>query len=151
MKNKKNDDFFVNKTIEKEYSTAVVNLVRSVVPKMVDSSYKFIKEKYNADVNSFQGSYIDYLNSILEDIGYIKTLYNRYTPKLVEEIFVETSLKNKTKTILSDEIEKLLKISPPFIQINGVGGIGKTTTLKYIFIQVLKQQQFIPVYIERRL
>lgn len=134
--------------IQSGYSSAVIALVSKVIPKMVEGSYQFIKDKYNDKKKEYEESYIEYLNSVLNDIGYIKTLHNRHNPSLLEEVFVETKLKTKNKEYMSNCIKDLLRITPPFVQINGAGGMGKTTILKFLFIQVLKQKEFIPIFVE---
>lgn len=132
------------------YSEFVKQLVTTVVPVMISKTYQGLKEKYKSNKNEIENHYENYLNNSLETVGYVKTIYNRNNPLKVESIFIPVDLSTNIAKhrYTADNIGSLLKISPPFVQINGVGGIGKTTTLKYLFVQVMYQKQFIPVYIE---
>lgn len=134
------------------YNTLINNLVAKVVPAIIEKTYTGLKEKYNEKKNKkeIDNAYINYLSTIIETVGYIKTVYNKDKPTKIEDIFIESDLFLGKEKISSNDIKQLLRLSPSFIQINGTGGIGKTTILKYLFVQVLRQGYFIPVFIELR-
>ena len=134
------------------YSVAISSLVSQVVPKMMGKTYDGLKKRYKdiKHTDNINNAYINYLSTIIETVGYVKVICNRDTPVRVDDIFVETNLFNGKKPISSDSIGELLKLNPAFVQINGTGGIGKTTILKYLFVKVLSQKRFIPIFIELR-
>lgn len=134
--------------VQSSYGVIVASLVKTVVPDMISKTYHSLKEKYKENNKEIESYYEEYLNNSLETVGYVKTIYNRNKPSKIESIFVPMKLCHNTSNYSSDDIGSLLSIVPPFVQINGVGGIGKTTTLKYMFIKVLRQNYFIPIYIE---
>lgn len=86
----------------------------------------------------------DYLKNSVEKYGKIKTILYRTEPKLLNEFFECPNLRKGRSTIVSGEsIDDLLDISH-FLIIEGTGGIGKSTFLKYVFLkEVSKRECFI--------
>lgn len=75
----------------------------------------------------------DYLKNSVEKYGKIKTILYRTEPKPLNEFFECPNLRKGRSTIVSGEsIDDLLDISH-FLIIEGTGGIGKSTFLKYVF------------------
>lgn len=139
--------------IESGYATLVASLVSKVIPDLMGKTYKGLRSRYAKadDKERIDRAFSNYLTTVLETVGYIKTINNKDTPLQVNQIFVETKLiTSKKRKISSDNIGELLKLNPAFVQINGVGGIGKTTILKQLFVKVLEQNVFVPVFIELR-
>lgn len=90
----------------------------------------------------------DYLKNSVEKYGKIKTILYRTEPKPLNEFFECPNLRKGRSTIVSGEsIDDLLDISH-FLIIEGTGGIGKSTFLKYVFLKEVSKREYIPVFIE---
>lgn len=90
----------------------------------------------------------DYLKNSVEKYGKIKTILYRTEPKPLNEFFECPNLRQGRSTIVSGEsIDDLLDISH-FLIIEGTGGIGKSTFLKYVFLKEVSKREYIPVFIE---
>ena len=90
----------------------------------------------------------DYLKNSVEKYGKIKTILYRTEPKPLNEFFECPNLRKGSKTIMSGKsIDDLLDISH-FLIIQGMGGIGKSTFLKYLFLDEVSKKDYIPVFIE---
>lgn len=90
----------------------------------------------------------DYLKNSVEKYGKIKTILYRTEPKLLNGFFECPNLRKGRSTIVSGEsIDDLLDISH-FLIIEGTGGIGKSTFLKYVFLKEVSKREYIPVFIE---
>ena len=85
----------------------------------------------------------DYLKNSVEKYGKIKTILYRTEPKPLNEFFECPNLRKGRSTIVSGEsIDDLLDISH-FLIIEGTGGIGKSTFLKYVFLKEVSKLDFV--------
>lgn len=102
-------------------------------------------EKFKID---FDLAFSIYLKKSVEKYGKIKTILYRTEPKNLYDFFECPNLrKERGKTIKGDSIDNLLDISN-FLIIQGTGGIGKSTLLKYLFLDEVSKKGWIPVFVE---
>lgn len=94
-------------------------------------------------------AYESYLNNTCEKYRKIKTLIYRHTPKDLYDFYECIGVSNSGKTILTDSINNLLRVSNKII-ITGTGGIGKTILLKHLFLNTVDTTNRIPVLVELR-
>lgn len=102
-------------------------------------------EKFKID---FDLAFSIYLKKSVEKYGKIKTILYRTEPKNLHDFFECPNLrKERGKAIKGDSIDNLLDISN-FLIIQGTGGIGKSTLLKYLFLDEVSKKGWIPVFVE---
>ena len=102
-------------------------------------------EKFKID---FDLAFSIYLKKSVEKYGKIKTILYRTEPKNLYDFFECPNLrKERGKAIKGDSIDNLLDISN-FLIIQGTGGIGKSTLLKYLFLDEVSKKGWIPVFVE---
>lgn len=102
-------------------------------------------EKFKID---FDLAFSIYLKKSVEKYGKIKTILYRTEPKNLYDFFECPNLrKERGKAIKGDSIDNLLDISN-FLIIQGTGGIGKSTLLKYLFLDEVSKKGWIPVLVE---
>lgn len=131
------------------YNDLITNFLMKIVPKI----YKNLYQRFKIDNTEqfLQDAYSNYYTNLLNQIGYIKPIYDRKTPIKIMDLYVPMLLKdNNNQTYNPDNPADLLKLHPKFININGSGGIGKTTIVKALTIKLLEQKSFAPIYIEIR-
>ncbi len=91
-----------------------------------------------------------YLKNSYEKYSKVKTILYRTEPKELYNFFEFPMLsKENGKKIDSSDVNNLLDISN-FLIIQGIGGIGKSTFMKHLFINELRKEDLIPIFIELR-
>ena len=125
--------------------TALLNKYADPFLKGVAGLAKDGWEKFKID---FDIAFAKYLKNSVEKYGKIKTILYRTEPKDIHDFFECPSLYwEKGCVICGDTIDNLFNISN-FIVIQGSGGIGKSTFLKYLFVQEVSKKRLIPIFIE---
>jgi len=79
---------------------------------------------------------------------YQKTLLHRIAPKNLLEIFQPLTISNNESTIQIKSIKDIFKNQ--FITLIGSAGSGKSTLIKFLFIDCIKNKYAIPIKIELR-
>lgn len=102
-------------------------------------------EKFKVD---FDFSFKNYLENSFNKYGKIKTILYRTEPKFIYDFFVCPDLeKGDGSSVNGSSVNNILSLSN-YIIIQGTGGIGKSTFLKHLFINEIKNRDLIPVFIE---
>lgn len=139
----------MNIDLTNTYNELVTQFVVTTIPIV----YKRLANNFkkNTDEKKLEESYSNYYSNLLEQIGYIKPIYDRKNPIPITDLYVPMLLRDsKNKKYNPENPSELLRLHPKFININGSGGIGKTTIVKTLVIQLLQQKMFAPIYIEIR-
>lgn len=125
--------------------TALLNKYADPILKGVAGFARDGWEKFKVD---FDVAFCKYLKNAVEKYGKIKTILYRTEPKSINDFFECPNLhKERACMICGNSIDNLFDISN-FIIIQGSGGIGKSTFLKYLFVQEVSKKRLIPVFIE---
>ena len=91
-----------------------------------------------------------YLTNAYENYNNVKTLVSRDTPRQIigdDEIYVSVGVKYNDDEIDTLTVEPLLGISNNII-VEGTGGAGKTMLMKYLFLNTIKREAYIPVLVK---
>jgi hypothetical protein len=137
--NTTNGDIDINKIIS--------NLVEKHTEKIYTTISKFIKTNQNKIKIDFNYAFKQYLKNAYEKYSKIKTLLYRIEPKYLYDFFECNTLVYTDKKINPLNVNDILDISK-YIIIQGTGGMGKTTMLKHFFINELKKDDLIPIFVE---
>ncbi|MBD5093171.1 MAG: NACHT domain-containing protein [Subdoligranulum sp.] len=125
------------KAILEKYADPIVNGLKKI------SRDEWEKIKIDLDV-----TFTKYLKNATEKYGKIKTILYRAEPKYIYDFFECPNLKkSRTEIIRGDCVNNVLDVSK-FLIIQGMGGVGKSTFLKHLFIDEIKNKDLIPVFIE---
>lgn len=110
---------------------------------------------YKTNIVSLQTHFEKYLNNTYDKYYYITTLVFRESKKELKNIFqplrlqYELAGRFKRTDYISGYPEELIKKYPK-LQITDTAGMGKSTLMKRIFIDVIENSRCIPVLIELR-
>lgn len=127
--------------------------VKIILEKYVDPVLKGISRKAREEWEHFKVdfdiAFIQYLKNSYSKYSKIKTILYKTEPQFIYDFFEVPFLKRgkNNKRIKAESINDILNISN-FIIIQGMGGIGKSTLMKHLFIDEIVTKEYIPVYIE---
>lgn len=110
---------------------------------------KFFKDTNRHDEIMLGTAFEEYLKNTSARNSKVKTLIYRHVPKDLYSFYECIGVRYDDKTIKTDNIENIISISNKII-ISGTGGIGKTTLLKHLFLNTIKETTYIPILIELR-
>lgn len=136
-------------------STVVSTLVKELLVPRIGDLINDLSDKYKTNIVSLQSHFEKYLNNTYDKYYYITTLAFRYSKKELKQIFqplrlqYELSGRLKTTDYISGYPEALIN-KYPRLQITDTAGMGKSTLMKRIFIDVIENSFGIPVLIELR-
>ena len=101
-------------------------------------------EKFKVD---FDFSFVKYSRNSYDKYSRIKTILYKAEPQFIYDFFEVPFLSKNGKSILADDVDRILDNSH-FIIIQGIGGIGKSTLMKHLFINELEKKDLIPIFFE---
>ncbi|HAT4213378.1 NACHT domain-containing protein [Clostridium perfringens] len=110
---------------------------------------KFFKDLNEKDSIRYGVAYERYLENTKSKNSKIKTLIYRHSPRNLYSFYECIGVRYNGKIINTCNINNLIELNKKII-ISGTGGIGKTTLLKHLFLNTIKETSFIPVLIELR-
>ena len=126
-------------------ATALLDKFAVPVVKTFTDAAKNEWERFKVD---FGIAFQKYMSNSIEKYGKVKTILYRTEPKPIYDFFECPNLrKNKGELFLGDSIDNLLDIFQ-FIIIQGMGGVGKSTFLKHLFMDESVKQDLIPIFVE---
>ncbi len=102
--------------------------------------------KLKVDLNI---AFSEYLVRSLEKYSKMKTLLYKNEPRPLLDFYEPLQFLYNKVTIDAQDINNIFKISR-YIIIDGLGGVGKSTTMKYFFLNELEKRELVPVFIELR-
>lgn len=131
----------------------ISNVATNILEDTVKSAWGKVK-KYFKDLDAKESiklgrAYEEYLNNTQTKNRKIKTLIYRHAPKDLYSFYECIGVRYNGEYIDTKSIKNLIKNSNKII-IAGTGGIGKTTLLKHLFLNAIKETSFIPILIELR-
>lgn len=100
-------------------------------------------EKFKVD---FDIVFVEYIKNAYDKYSKIKTILYRTEPKYIYDFFEVPFLElGNQKSFKVNSVNSVLDISN-FVIIQGIGGIGKSTLMKHLFINELERKDLIPVF-----
>lgn len=134
----------------------LTQIATELIQKNAKNILSFIKDNVEERIKissvEFSNAFSKFLIKSIEKYGEEKTLLYRYEPVELNEFYVNMDLKYKNILISSDSIDNLLDINK-FLIITGTGGIGKSTLLKYLFLNTIEESEknnLIPIFVKLR-
>ena len=126
---------------------AIDQIIKNNSVRVFEKACNCIKDKHNKTKIDYGFAFKKYMNRAYEKYSKIKTLLYKDEPKDLYSFYEDCYLKTDSKKILCDDVNKLLDISHYCI-IQGLGGMGKSTVLKHLFLNELLKEDLIPIFIE---
>ena len=131
------------------FEKIVSNLINEWINKVFNSFTGIFKKKYNEHKIKTGSAFKEYINSSIEKYKYTKTILYKYEPVLIEDFYVDLDLELDNKIIKTRSVKNLIEINNGLI-ITGIAGSGKSTLMKYLFLNSIKNEIGIPIFIEIR-
>jgi len=138
-----------NDNISLDYNTIITNLVDRNLEKLANTLYGNFKRSFIKIRVDLRLSFINYLENSYNKYSKLKTLIYRNEPRYLYDFYEPSNLRSTNKVIDSNNSDNILNVSN-FIIISGKGGLGKSILLKHIFLDQIKKENKIPVFIELR-
>ncbi|EOL49920.1 NACHT domain-containing protein [Enterococcus caccae] len=129
-----------------------VKATTMVFDKAVPFIFKKLKEKFDhlnfKTEEEFGTIYFEYLEKSFDKYSKVKTLLYKNTPKNLYSFFEPMNLRLGKKIITdTSNSENIVRINKKLF-ITGTGGIGKSMMMKHILLDTIKNETFIPIFIE---
>lgn len=126
--------------------STIVNKGLSFIPEAA----RKISEKIGEGKIVNKEAYGNYLKRLIQKHGYVKTLLYKNEPKNIEDFFVIPTIREGNLVFSAKELIDSIDSRPSCLLMEGSGGLGKSTVLRYFLIQIAKKGEYIPVYVELR-
>lgn len=130
-------------------TNVATNLVEDSAKNAWNKIKKFFVDLDAKDSIRYKTAYEKYLINTEQKNSKIKTIIYRRAPKDLYSFYVCIGVSYNGKTIWTENINDLLQIGNKLI-ITGTGGVGKSILFKHLFLNTVKETDFIPVLIELR-
>ena len=127
-------------------------IASNIIVKHAKDFFSAVAKRLKREVNKlkvdFDLAFSVYLSNAYSKYSTIKTILNKVEPRPFYEFFETPYLrKGSAEPFLAKTVDDVLDISH-FSVIQGTGGIGKSTLMKHLFLDELKTEGFIPIFIE---
>jgi len=124
-------------------------LVKNNAEKIMKFVYAKGRDKHRDAQIQCGNAFSNYLQSAIEKYSMTKTLLYWNAPVYLEDFYVDLDLVNKDKLYNTSDLQTILDLGQ-YILVSGTGGIGKSTLLKHLFLKIIEESEFIPIFIELR-
>lgn len=148
-----NDEFSTYVEIAKPFVEPIISTI--LKPKIIKISNWLKKQSIENSVvdNYFENKFTDYLTRAHRNSSIINTLVFPNQQVKIKDIYFPlgiVSTKNREKSIIDDKfVENLFKISKRIL-ISDTAGMGKSTLMKWITLNLIETPSTIPILIELR-
>jgi len=127
----------------------ISNVINERIDKIFGGLTGIFKKKYNEYKIKTGKAFEEYIKFSIEKYKYTKTILYKYDPVLIEDFYVNLDLELNNKIIDTRSVKNLIEINNGLI-ITGIAGGGKSTLMKYLFLDSIKNEIDIPIFIEIR-
>jgi len=127
----------------------ISNVINERIDKIFGGLTGIFKKKYNEYKIKTGKAFEEYIKLSIEKYKYTKTILYKYDPVLIEDFYVDLDLELNNKIIDTRSVKNLIEINNGLI-ITGIAGGGKSTLMKYLFLDSIKKEIGIPIFIEIR-
>ena len=130
----------------------VMGCVKAILEKYADPIIAGVGRKAKDEWEKFKVDFdivfIKYLKNSYNKYSKVKTILFKSEPQFIYDFFEVPYLrKGNNEIIKAYNTNSVLDISH-YVIIQGTGGIGKSTLMKHLFIDEIKNKDLIPVYLE---
>lgn len=134
-------------------NSAIDNIVTKFIPVILSKNSSVLEEVYQigTDIYEFTKNLTKYLDHSYEAYKEMKSVVHNYEPRMISNSFEVPNIfplsrgpEGKFKVV---DVQTIIDYSK-FSIIRGTGGSGKSTLLKYFFLETIKQESYIPLFIE---
>lgn len=127
-------------------------LVEAVFQKIVDPTLAKMDRKrkrlWGLFKHEFGLSYSKYLENAYNKYSKAKTLLYRYEPQPLNDFFVAPILKMAQDEEFVVTTTASVYSRSSFVIIQGLGGMGKSMLMKYLFLNEIEEKGYIPIFYE---
>jgi hypothetical protein len=127
----------------------ISKIVNERIEKAFNSFTAFFKRKYNQYKIKTGKAFEEHIKLSIEKYKYTKTILYKDKPVLIEDFYVDLDLELNNKIIDTQSVKNLIEISNSLV-ITGIAGTGKSTLMKYLYLDSIKNEIGIPIFIEIR-
>lgn len=127
----------------------VTNLVEDGVKSFWNKVKKYFKDEEIKEGIDLGISYEKYLKQTRQKYGMIKTILYNKIPQPLLSFYVCAELLYNNDIIDTELVTNVTEIGHKLI-LTGTGGLGKSTMLKYFFLNAIESTEYVPVMIELR-
>ena len=131
------------------FGKIISDVINAQINKVFSSFTGIFKKKYNGYKVKTGKAFEEYIKLSVEKYKYTKTILYKYEPALIEDFYVDHDLELYNKIIDTRSVKNLIEISNSLI-ITGIAGSGKSTLMKYLFLDSIKNEIGIPIFVEIR-
>ncbi len=128
-------------------------IISNVINEQINEVFRgftgIFKKRYNDYKIKTGKAFEEYIKLSIEKYKYTKTILYRHEPVLIEDFYVDLDLELNNKIIDTRSVKNLIEISNSLI-VTGIAGTGKSTLMKYLFLDSIKNEIGIPILIEIR-
>ena len=125
------------------------NIVEDSIRNGWNKIKKFFEDLDAKDAIKYKKAYEKYLNNTNKKNSKIKTIIYRRVPKELYSFYVCIGVRYNGNNIATDNINNLIALGNKII-VTGTGGVGKSILFKHLFLNTMKETEFIPVLLELR-
>lgn len=134
-------------------NSAIDNIVTKFIPVILSKESSVLEEIYQigSDIYEFTKNLTKYLDHSYEAYKEMKSVVHNYEPRMISNSFEVPNIfpvsRGPEKKFNVVDVQTIINHSK-FSIIRGTGGSGKSTLLKYLFLETIKQESYIPLFIE---
>jgi len=143
-----------------KFGVAVTTIVKPLVEAFISPKLKEMAEtkKFQDKLDSYklEEHFTEYLGNAVEHHSILKTIVFSNEPKSIDELYIpltmlksESNNKNEEKYVM-DSFKEELFAKYNKVLITDTAGMGKTTTLKWLFVSCCKLNRGYPIFIDLR-
>ncbi len=138
-----------NEVETKVVSDVISTLIKDFLKFAWKKASKYFKDLDAKEEIRYRTAYEEYIAKTSKNISLVKTIIYRKEPKFIYSIYECVGVKYGGKDIDTSNVCNLLDIGNKIL-ISGTGGTGKSVLLKHLFLNTIKETDYIPVMIELR-
>lgn len=131
-------------------SNVITNLIEDSIKSAWSRVGQFFKDLDAKDSIIYQTAYEKYLTNTYKCYSQIKTIIYRRVPRYLYSFYECVGLNYNFEEIDTENICNLIECLGRKIIISGTGGTGKSILFKHLFLNSIKETNYIPVLIELR-
>lgn len=139
------------KTMDQEFNVNkfAVEYLDKNLERIVTIAYDVLKGTKNKIKIKIRSTYKSYLTNITLRYAKTKSFFYRDEPVLIEKFYIPLKLKFKERNIGNATANNIFRKSN-YVIINGLAGCGKSILMKFLVMDILKNTNLIPAFIELR-
>lgn len=125
----------------------VIDFVANMIKTNKDFIFEKGKSTYEKELIKSTKAFQEYYIRSVSKYSRMKNIINNAIPVNLQSIYVPIDLEYGSKEISTDSLIKVIMVDRNII-IRGAGGSGKSTILKYLFLDALNYDNYVPIFIE---